>query len=123
MALQDFANLTAVVDSDYMSKLTSVSMRHESGQQPIDLLGEGLAGFTPGSGRVQISFNYSVPIGGAEFDFASAVAEGGYHTVQITVGSKTYVGTGKFMDNDISQSVNSATEGSTSWLGELSKLK
>lgn len=123
MALQDFANLSCVVDADYQSKLTSISMRHEGGQQPVDLLNEGLGGFSPGSGRVQISLSYSVPIGGAEFDFATAVAEGTYHTIQVTVGGKTYVGQGKFIDNDLNQTVNSATEGSVSWLGEINVLK
>ena len=122
MALEDFTNLSAVVDGDYQSKLTSLSMRHESGQQPVDLLNEGLGGFSPGSGRVQVTMGYSVPIGGAEFDFASAAAAGGYHTLQVTVGPKTYVGSGKFIDNEIGQTVNSATEGTVTWLGEISEL-
>lgn len=121
--MEDFSNLSVVVDGDYLAKVTGVQKRTESGQLAVDLLNEGLGGFTPGSGRVRITISYSVPIGGAEFDFATAVAEGEYHTVQVPVGSKTYVGLGKFIDDDLGQSTNSSTEGSVSWEGELKKMQ
>ena len=121
--MEDFANLSAIVDGAYQSKLTGVSKQTESGQQPVDLLNEGLGGFSPGSGRVNVTLNYSVPIGGAEFDFATAAAEGGYHTLQIIVGGKSYIGLGKFLSDEIGQNVNSATEGTVNWLGELKPMQ
>ena len=122
MALEDHARLPVFIDQDYQVVMTTISMSTNSGQQRVDTL-EGLAGFTPGSGDVSISGNYVIPVGGQQFPVQEATANGTYHTFQIGIGPKDYIGRGKFMDNEIGQSVNASTEGSLNWVGELKAIE
>lgn len=121
MALQDGAKLAIFIDGSYQQMASQIQMSTNSGQQRIDTL-EGLAGFTPGSGDTTITATCGVPVGGQEYDFNSAAADGKYHIIQIPVGGKTYRGMGKFMDGSISQSVNANTETTFTWTGELKPL-
>ena len=123
MALQDYSKLSAFVDQNYLIQITQISVSTESGQQEVDLLNEGLGGFTPGSGRVRINLGYVVPIGGPEFNFQAAAANGTYHTLQVPLGPLTSAGTGKFTEDEFSQSTNASTEGTCTWVGELKPVE
>lgn len=116
--LQDHARLVAFVDGDYLVEITSIEATWNSGQQRVDLLNEGLGGFTPGSGDVTISLGFAIPIGGLEYPFVNKCQEGAYVSLQLPVGRQDYVGTGKIMTVSISQSVNGSTEGTMEWTGE-----
>ena len=109
-------------NGNVLTQLTSVDIEWNSGQNRVDLLNEGLAGFTPGSGDVTINVGFAVPIGGLEDDFVGDVVDGAYVTAQTFCGPKDYVGKGKIQNLKISQSVNGATEGTFQWLGELKAL-
>lgn len=119
----DGAILSMFIDGTFQMKASNVSITTNSGQQRLDTLAEGLSGFVPGSGDTSISGTSIVPIGGLEFDWHSAAAKGGYHTIQVVIGAKQYTGIGKFMDATTSQSVNSGTEGSFNWTGQLKPLE
>jgi hypothetical protein len=123
MALQDGAILTLFIDGLYQAKASNISITTNSGQVRMDTIAEGLAGFTPGAGDVSISGSSVVHIGGLEFDFHSAAAKGGYHSLQVVIGAKAYTGSGKFMDTTTSQSVNANTESSFNWTGQLKPLE
>lgn len=123
MALQDYARLGVAMDSNVLTQITSAKATWNSGQNRVDLLNEGLSGFTPGSGDVTIDLGFAVPIGGTEDDFTGKLVPGTYVTMQIFIGPKDYVGRGKIMTCDIGQSVNAAVEGNLQWLGELNPLQ
>jgi hypothetical protein len=119
LALQDYARLVLFVDGTYISQLTSLESEHDSGQQPVNLLNEGLAGFTPGAGHVNVTIGYAVPIGGPEFDYTGKLVVGEYVDLQIGQGSKSFAGRGKITNARHSQSTGGALEGSATWMGEL----
>lgn len=122
-ALQDHARLALFVDQTYQVEITSISMTTNSGQQRVDLLNEGLGGFTPGSGDVSLRLGFAVPVGGQDYPWQQKCANGEYVTMQVIVGAEQYAGLGKILDVEISQSVNGNTEGTANWLGQLETLK
>jgi hypothetical protein len=119
---QDYARLAIFYSNNALTQVTSIALNTESGQQRVDLLNEGLGGWTPGSGSVSIEIGFVVPIGGQEDTFQEDCATGKYVTMQIPIGRKSYIGKGKVTSVKISQSTNASTEGSLSWEGSLSPL-
>lgn len=121
--MEDYAKLVVFVDSRQIEQVTSIQMGTESGQIEVYNLETGLAGFTPGPGKVSITLGYTVPVGGFEEPFQKYCVDGAYHTIQIGCGKDKYVGTGKFMNDNLSQSVSASTEGSVTWTGTKSAFK
>lgn len=123
MALQDYARLALAMDSNVLTQITKLDAEWDSGQQRVDLLNEGLAGFTPGSGDVKITVGFVVPIGGLEDDYVGKLVVGQYVAMQMFIGPKDYNGNGKLMNIKIGQSVNASTEGTAEWMGELKQIQ
>jgi len=123
MALQDYAKIPVFYNGGSVMQYTSIRMTTNSGQQRVDLLQEGLAGFTPGSGDTEIELGIAIPIGGPEYDYQQDCASGAYVTFQVGVGKVGYIGRGKIQSTQINQSVNAASEGTVTWLGELKQLE
>lgn len=120
--VQDHLRLTALVDGKRQTELTKINGKLVTNSQAIETL-EGLAGKTPGSGRVTISLTSAIPASGLEFDYWSTAAKGTYHTVQIPVGSKSYIGKGWFDEVELDQSVNGGAEVSCTWIGTIAPLR
>lgn len=111
------------MDSNVLTQITKLDAEWDSGQQRVDLLNEGLAGFTPGSGDVKITVGFVVPIGGLEDDYVGKLVVGQYVAMQMFIGPKDYNGNGKLMNIKIGQSVNASTEGTAEWMGELKQIQ
>lgn len=122
MSAQDYANLAVFYNGNALIQITSIAMTTQSGQQRVELLNEGLGGFTPGSGSVNIEIGFVVPIGGLEDTFQEDCANGAFVTLQVPIGSKDYIGRGKIMEVKISQSTNAVTEGTFTWDGQLKPI-
>jgi hypothetical protein len=120
---QDYAKITTFADQQYLQQLTSVSHVTDSGQQPVNLLNEGLGGFTPGSGSCTIKLGFAIPIGGTEYPYQQKSANGDYVVFQIGCGAVGYIGQGKILNVEIGQSVGAASEGSCEWHGELKPME
>lgn len=118
--LQDFARMVVFLDGRQITLAESWSLKNTSGQQPILILNEGLAGFTPGAGQTDFSGTLYIPIGGFEEDVDTYCSEGSYHTFQIGIGPKAKVIRGKFMDTEISQSTGDNMKMSFNFVGEKS---
>lgn len=118
---QDYAKLATFMDGNYLEQLTSASVEWDASQQRVDLLNEGLGGFTPGSGSCKIELGFAVPIGGPEAEYIENLVDGAYVTMQMGLGKKSYVGKGKIMTCRISQSTGAAVEGTLTWEGEFKK--
>jgi len=123
MALKSYAVMQVFVDQDYRIEVTSVNMTTDGGKQRIDLLKEGFAGFSPGSGAVTIEFGLVIPRSGQEYPFQQKAAADEFATVQLGIGNETYFGNGQFTDNGINQSVNSPIDASATWVGELNPMQ
>ena len=123
MALNFGAKLVLFIDGQKIGTLQSVDIESNSGKVRIDTL-EGLAGASIGSGDVKITGDCYVPIGGQEVDiFSEATQLSGFHDMQIGIGAGAYKGSGWFENSKISQSSNSETKVSFSWLGESNPLE
>lgn len=122
-ALQDYARIKIFIDGTELVQVTSVRYRTESGNQPVNLLNEGLGGFTPGSGMSSIEIGYAIPLGGQEHKFQQNCANREYVTIQLVIGGETFVGTGKYETTEVSQSASASVEGSASWMGELAAMQ
>jgi hypothetical protein len=120
--LQDHARLPVFFNQQYLEEVTDVRVRTDSGQQPVETL-EGLVGFTSGSGRVEITISFAIPIGGTEAEFQENCAEGNYVDMQVGVGAKAYAGRGKVTECEFGQGTNAASEGSLTWVGELKPIE
>jgi hypothetical protein len=123
VAQQDYARLAVFYNDNLLTQVTSISLTTNSGNQRVDLLNEGLGGFTPGSGDCTIEVGFVVPAGGLEEEFQQHCADREFVKMQVPVGSKDYVGKGKLDTVSISQSVNASVEGSFTWIGELAALE
>ena len=118
MALQDHARLPVFFNSAYQTEITDIRITTESGQLVIETT-EGMAGFSPGSGKVNVAMKVAIPIGGTEAPFQQICAKGEYCTVQIGCGSVSYEGTGKIITTSHGQGVNQAADCDVNWTGEL----
>ena len=123
MALQDFGKLGVFYNGSLLEKITSIHMTTASGIIPVDILNEGLAGFTPGSGKVTISVGFVVPVGGTEETFQEDCANEAYVSLQVPIGAKAYLGNGKIETVEIGQTVNASVEGTFAWMGEIAPLQ
>jgi hypothetical protein len=123
MAQTVYANLYAFYNGSRLKQLTSAAMTTNSGDIRVDLLNEGLGGFSEGSGDVTIELGFAVPIGGTEVDYQGDSANHRDVVMQFQSGGKVYTGTGRITSTNISQNVNSATEGTASWTGPLSEMR
>lgn len=121
--LQDYALNSIFVDGTYLVQLVGMTLRTESGDQPVNLMNEGLGGFSPGPGVVTVNIRYAIPAAGVEFNFNKAVFEKGYHTVQVNSGAEAYIGSGKFMNDERTGSTGSPTEGTVDFTGEFAPLE
>lgn len=122
MAVQDYANLSVFYNGNPLTQITSIAFTTQSGQQRVELLNQGVGGFTPGSGSVEIEVGFVVPIGGTEDTFQEDCSNGTFVTLQVPIGAKDYIGRGKIMEVKISQSTNAVTEGSFNWTGQLKPI-
>ena len=123
MALQDTIHVQVLVNSVKLRFLRSVRRSTDSGRQSYDILVEGLGGFSEGSGRTRIDFEYFIPISGPEIDWQGLCVDGSYVTVQLIQGPNVFVGQGKFLTEDFGQSAGDASSGSAAWEGEFKKLQ
>jgi|GEM_PF-2442800 len=121
--LQDYAKIPVFYNGTKLIQITSVKMTMNSGQQRVDLLNEGLGGFTPGSGDVSIELGFVIPIGGPEANFQQDCDLGKYVTFQVGIGRLSYIGRGKILSVDMSQSTNASSEGSLSWVGQKKSIE
>jgi hypothetical protein len=120
--LQDHLRLQILVDAKRQLEVNKLNGKLMSNSQAIETF-EGLVGKTPGSGRTTWSATAAIPASGPEFDYWSACAKGSYHTVQVPMGAKSYIGKGWFDEVEVDQSVNGSAEISFTWTGTFAPLK
>lgn len=118
MRLEDHLKLGVRIDGTKQVKLSNISVNMQSNAQRVETL-EGLAGKTPGSRSLEITATWAVPLGGPEFDIATAASLGTYHDVQIPYGDKTIASRGWFQDAGLSQSTGASTECTATYVGSF----
>lgn len=120
MALEDHLRLKLLIDGIIQVKPSSIRIHFAANNQVVETL-EGLAGKTPGSGRVTITCTTAVGVGGPEHNWFKSVVRGSYHDCQVPFGPLSYIGTGWFDECDAGQSVGQNTEASFTWIGEFAE--
>ncbi len=119
---QDHLRTTLLVDGKRQLEVNKQNLKLASNNQPVETF-EGLVGKTPGSGRTTVSATAAIPASGPEFDYWTECVKGTYHTIQVPLGTKSFIGNGWFDDVEIDQSVNGAAEISFTWIGAFTALK
>lgn len=117
--LQDYAQLKVFINDAPITQIKSASRKTDAGLIEINLMNEGLGGFSHGAGSMKIDVGFTVPIGGPEYDYEGMAARKEFVTMQVWAGTSIYSGKGKLSNVEISQSEGQATEGTMSWTGEL----
>ena len=117
VAQQDYAQFKAFVNGAPAINVTSIGIVTESGVQPVQLLGEGLGGWTSGSGQVTIELGILVPIGGQEHPYQQMAANEEFVDFQVFVGRDTYNGRGKFTNVNLTHSTDSPASGTVTFIG------
>ncbi len=121
-ALNEYLQIPVFYNGAYLEQITSVTLRGENGIQRVELLNEGLGGFSPGSGTTTIEIGFSIPITGQEQDFWDDMESEALVDMQMGVGPKSYAGRGKLENVEISRSTGQAVEGTFNWTGPLKGL-
>ena len=119
MALQDYAVIKLFYNGAPVTQITRISRVLNANNQPIQVLGEGLAGFTDGSGECTIEWDCPIPIGGTEFDYEGDAAAKNFVDLQVFVGSRSYAGRGKLQTTTTGQEQGAAANCAVSWAGEF----
>lgn len=123
MAFTEYARLPVEVDGRKCDQIIRITLRTDGGKIEVYTLETGLAGFTPGPGKCEITLEYAVPAGGFEEPFQAMCCELGSHTLQVGVGPEAYVGEGEFMTDELSMSVQQSASGSVTWVGEKKAIE
>lgn len=123
MAQIDYSQLAVFINRNKITQVTSIAFNTEAGNVRIDLLNEGLGGFTPGSGSCTLELGIVVPAGGPEENYQAMLVAREFVDVQVSMGNVDYAGRGKFESVNLSQSVNQSLEGTVSWIGEFAAFE
>jgi hypothetical protein len=123
MALEKFARAAIALDGQWLRFVTSLSMVTDGGKTPINLLEDGLAGFSPGSGSVTITIGYAIPVGGQEYPFQQKAIRDEDVQAQLRWGGEQYVGLGQLTNDEKNRNVDSPTEGTANWTGVLDEME
>lgn len=124
MALDQFARLTVYVDGVSQLLLQDVTVDGDLQLQDVETMA-GLAGFTPGSKRINISCTSALRQSGPEFD---AIADGGgdsivVREIQIPYGTKTIVTEGVVKTWSLNAGVNQSTQFGFQFTGTYNSVK
>lgn len=119
---QDYAQLKVFYNGSPIIQITSCTLTTESGNQRVDLMGEGLGGWTTGSGACTIEIGFVIPIGGLEFDYQQDAANHNFVDMQVFVGRNNYAGRGKIDTVSITQDTGTVSSGSFTFNGELKAM-
>lgn len=102
-----------------VNKITSASWRGESGLQPVNLMNEGLDGFSIGSGMSTIEWSGPIPKEGPEHSYRRDFTEHRDVEMQYTSGAESYAAVGKIITYEESQSDNEVLSFTATWQGRL----
>lgn len=123
VAQQDYAIFKLFVNGSPAIQVDSVGFVTESGVQPVHLLGEGIGGYTIGSGQCTLEIGIKVPIAGQEHPYQQMCANGEFVELQLFVGRETYNGLGKFSNVNLNSAVDQAASGTINWTGPKKPLE
>jgi hypothetical protein len=123
MALTKYARTAVALDGTWLKYLTSASMSTDAGKTPINLLEEGLSGFSPGSGSVTVTLSYAIPVGGQEYPFQQKATRDEDVQLQIRWGAEQYAALGQITTDEKTRNTDSPTEGTVTWVGVLDELE
>lgn len=123
MALQTYALIQFFVNSAPVTQKTRIQRTLNANRQPINLMGEGLAGYAEGIPELTHVFDAPVPIGGHEFDYEGMLTRNDFVETQIFIGSRSYAGLGVIQTVDTGQEAGAAASSTVTWTGDASPVE
>jgi hypothetical protein len=118
MALQNYALIQFFYNGSPVTQKTRIQRSLNANREPINLLGEGLAGYAAGLPELTHVFDAPVPIGGHEFDYEGALISGEFVETQVFIGARSYAGLGVIQNVESTQEAGAAATSTITWTGE-----
>lgn len=109
--------LAIFLDSDYQMMATSIDLSHDGKKSPVETIGSGLVGITPGCSQWKVSVSGAVLSSGLEYNVLGKSDSSDVVTVAIPIGDKTFSGEGQIMNASLKYSVNGSAEYNFEWNG------
>ncbi len=119
MALTDYVITKLFYNSSPVTQITRIARVVKANNQAVQLLNEGLGGFTDGSGECTIEWDAPIPIGGTEFDYEADCVSKAYVDMQFFCGARSYSGRGKLEEAATEQAVGASGSIKVQWVGEF----
>src|SRR5687767_3833706 len=117
MAQQDYALVKLFLNGAPVTQITKITRMLDAQNQPIQLMNEGLGGWSPGSGISRVEWDAPVPLGGSEFDYEGMAARREYVDLQVFVGSRSVASRGKLQTVQTEGSSGAPSGMSITWEG------
>lgn len=118
MAVQsDYALVKLFLNGAPVIQITKITRMLDAQNQPVQLMSEGLGGWTSGAGISSVEWEAPVPIGGSEFDYEGIATRREFVDLQVFVGSRSVASRGKIQTTQLEGSVGNPTSMTIKWEG------
>jgi hypothetical protein len=119
MAQQDYAVPKLFLNGGPITQITKVTRMVDAQNQPVNLMIEGLGGWSPGAGMSRLEWEAPPPIGGPEFDYEGMCARKDYVEMQLFLGGGSVASLGKIQSVQTEGSVGNPSSMTIVWEGPL----
>lgn len=116
-AQQDYALVKLFFNGAPVTQITRIRRMLDAQNQPIQLMNEGLGGWSAGAGISRVEWDAHIPIGGAEFDYEGICTRREFVDLQVFVGSQSVASRGKIQTTELEGSVGNPTSMAITWEG------
>lgn len=123
MAQQDYALVKLFLNGAAVTQITRIRRMLDAQNQPIQLMNEGLGGWSHGMGISRVEWDAPVPIGGPEFDYEGIAARREFVELQVFVGRASVASLGKIQTTELEGAVGTPTAYSITWEGGLEPVE
>lgn len=104
--LQQYTKASVYIDSAQLTEESSVSVKHMSGAKEVNTVAKGLAGFSPGSPRIEIQVKNAVPAAGFEYVPFAKIRDLQVVEISIFAATKTLTTKGVITESNFSHAVD-----------------
>jgi hypothetical protein len=121
--LQTYALIQFFVNGAPVVQKTRITRSLTANRTPVNLMGEGLSGYTDGIPELTHEFDAPVPIGGHEFDYEGMLTRNEFVETQIFIGARSYAGLGVIQSAVTTQEAGGAASTAVSWTGAATPVE
>ena len=122
--MSDVLNLMPVfVNGELRDRVQSMKIELDGGYQDVVCIGQGLVGFSSGAKKCTLDLTEVIRNSGIETECWNWCFNEEWVDLQIGVGAKDFVGTGKVKTTSLSTSTDKPADVTWQWVGEAQLLE